>query len=69
MTDSGTYVPPQRVIYGPCPVCNDWQLDVPYPESLSVVEALIASHDANTHPGALAALGASMPRAPREGSS
>lgn len=49
-----------RMIYGPCPACNNWQLDVPfYPDPLifpAEIEAIIRQHDAEDHPGALDAI-------------
>lgn len=45
-----------NVIYGLCPVCKAWQMEVPYSTPLSWIEEAIAEHDAEDHPGELAAM-------------
>jgi hypothetical protein len=32
------------VVYGPCPGCDAWQLEVPYLTSLAVVEDVMRAH-------------------------
>lgn len=44
------------MVYGPCPVCGNWQLEVPPGTAGQVVEDAIAEHDASDHPGELPAM-------------
>lgn len=33
-------------VYGPCPGCDNWQIECPIDEDLSAVEAILAQHAA-----------------------